>query len=109
MNKYEVVLSERVESFLSGLEESARKKFTKAFSKLEEGHHTGDHFCKLPGTDNIYEFKVQDSGKWYRVLSYPKKSKTGFAFVTTHGFQKQGNKTPKKEIQIAERIRREEQ
>jgi len=108
MNKYEVELSERVESFLSGLEESARKKFTKAFSKLEEGHHTGDHFCKLPGTDNIYEFRVQDSGKWYRVLSYPKKSKTGFAFVTTHGFQKKGNKTPKKEIQIAERIRREE-
>lgn len=109
MKKYEVDLSERVESFLSELEESARKKFIKAFSRVELGQSTEDHFCKLPGTDNIYEFRVQDSGKWYRVLAYPMKLKNGFAFITTHGFQKKGNKTPKKEIEIAERIRREAQ
>jgi phage-related protein len=107
MNEYEVVISKRVEEFLGEIEESARKKFIKAFSKVELGIK-GDHFLKLSGTDNIFEFRIQDSGKWYRILAYPMRSETGFVFSTTHGFQKKGNKTPKKEIDIAERIRRGE-
>jgi hypothetical protein len=71
MNEYKVVVSKQVEEFLLEIEESARTKFIKAFSKVELGLR-GVHFLKLSGTNNIFEFRVQDSGKWYRILAYSK-------------------------------------
>jgi phage-related protein len=108
MNEYKVVVSKQVEEFLLEIEESARTKFIKAVSKVELGLR-GVHFLKLSGTNNIFKFRVQDSGKWYRILAYSIRLETGFAFQTTHGFQKKANKTPKKEIDKAERIKKEEQ
>ncbi|EOR95615.1 hypothetical protein ADIARSV_1221 [Arcticibacter svalbardensis MN12-7] len=103
-NQYEVILPKDVTDFLSELEESAENKFMKAFDKVEKGVIREEYFKKLSNTDGIWEFRIQDKGKWYRILAF---FAGGKIILTTHGFQKKGNKTPKKEIDIAERIKKD--
>jgi phage-related protein len=68
----------------------------------------GQWFTKLTGSEGIYEFRVDESGKFYRIFAfwdndYPRET----LIVGTHGFVKKSNKTPDKEIRKAERIKRE--
>lgn len=62
-------------------------------------------FKKLSGTD-LWEFRTLYNGIQYRLLAFWDKDGKTYV-ITTHGFVKREQKTPQKEIQRAQEIRKE--
>lgn len=80
-------------------------KFLKAFDKTQIGL-IGDWFKPLKNTNGIWEFRVRDHQKFYRIFAFwdtTHDSKT--LILASHGFDKKTNKTPRKEIEKAESIK----
>lgn len=90
------------EEWLDSLTEKQQQKFAALFVRL------GDHgkiwneqkFKHLTGTDQVFEFKVDDG----RILSF---FFFGKRLILTHGFTKKSAKTPKGEIERAETYKRD--
>jgi len=92
MSAYDIMLLEEAKAFIKVMPKSAQ-----------------DYFKKLTGTDDIWEFRVADSDKWYRILAFFTRSKDGkiTVVIATHGFEKEGAKTPQQQIDRAERIKKD--
>lgn len=105
MTKWKIELYENakgekpVEEFFSSLEAKAMLKIKRAIELLEifglEGGYP--HIKKLTGTD-FWEYRIlgSDSIRIFYVAM------TGRMFLVLHGFKKKKQKTPVKEIKIAE-------
>jgi len=66
----------------------------------------GDWFKKMIGTDDIFEFRVDNNGKFYRLFAFwDTRVSTQTLIVATHGLIKKSNKTPKSDIDKAEDIK----
>jgi phage-related protein len=103
----EVIFMKQAEDFVDKLEEKARKKLFKAIRKTKV-REIGQWFKKLRGTEGIYEFRFDESGKFYRLFAFwDNEYETETLVVGTHGIAKKTNKTPIAEIKKAERIKRE--
>ena len=59
---------------------------------------------KLVNTDDIWEVRVQISGNIFRLLGF---FENDSLVVLNHGFQKKTQKTPSKEINVAERRKKD--
>jgi len=107
--KYLIDQLDEAEEFLNELEETTQLKFAKVFRKVQDGNNTANDFKKLPGTNGIYEFRVEDKGAWYRILAFMVRFEGDKqpTIVATHGFKKKKNKTPQSEIDKAERKKRD--
>ncbi len=88
-----------IQEFLDSLEIKAQSKVKGAVKLLEEfGVRLGlPHVKKLTGTE-LWELRILGSDS-IRVLYV---AVTGKTFVLLHGFKKKKDKTPPKEIKIAE-------
>ena len=62
------------------------------------------YFKHMTGTSGIYEIRVEVGSNIYRVFSFFDK---GNLIILTNGFHKKTRKTPKKEIELAEKIKKE--
>lgn len=62
------------------------------------------YFKHLTGTTGLYEIRVEAAGNIYRVFSFFDK---GRLIVIINGFQKKSSKTPKKEIELAESLKKQ--
>lgn len=62
------------------------------------------YFKHLENTDGLYEIRVQSGSNIYRIFCF---FDEGHLIVVGHGFQKKTQKTPLKEIEKAERIKKE--
>lgn len=62
------------------------------------------YFEHLTGTDGLFEIKVQVGNNIYRIFSF---FDEGNLVILLSGFQKKSQKTPKKEIKKAERLKQE--
>lgn len=103
--KWEIELYENskgekiVEEFFDSLDEKANLKIVRAFELLKtfglEGGYP--HIKKLTGT-HLWEYRILGSDS-IRILYV---SMTGRIFLILHGFKKKKQKTPPKEIKIAE-------
>lgn len=103
----EVIFMKQAEDFVDELEEKSRRKLFQAIRKTK-AREIGQWFKKLKGTDGIYEFLFDESGKYYRLFAFwDNEYKTETLVVGTHGIAKKTNKTPNVEIKKAERIKRE--
>jgi len=103
----EVIFLKLAEDFVDELEQKARKKLFKAIRKTK-AREFGQWFKKLSGTDGIYEFRIDESGKFYRLFAFwDSEYESETLVVGTHGIAKKTNKTPNEEIKKAERIKRE--
>ena len=109
MNSYDILVLDEAKAFIKALPKSAQKKLVKAMDYVRMGSIKKDYFKKLTGTDDIWEFRIADSEKWYRILAFFMKAKDGSVtmIVATHGFEKEGAKTPPQQIERAERIKKE--
>ena len=103
--KYKVILSEEVDKFLDALPLKAKAKILYNIKLVENGLQDIEIFKKLDGS-NIWEFRTIYAGMKYRLLSFFDKEARAL-IVTTHGFLKKTQKTPAKEIERAEAIRKE--
>ncbi|HNB81491.1 MAG TPA: type II toxin-antitoxin system RelE/ParE family toxin, partial [Chitinophagaceae bacterium] len=63
-----------------------------------------EYFKYLEDTEGIYEIRVKFGNDIFRILSFFEKGKL---IVLANGFQKKTQKTPKSEIEKAERIKTE--
>ena len=103
MTKCKVIFSEEVIDFLDRLNEKARNKIVYNVNAVAGGLQNAELFKKLEGTD-IWEFRTLYNGICYRLLAFWD-SQNDALVITTHGFIKKTNKTPRKEIAKAEKIR----
>lgn len=100
-----VILSEEAENFVRLQPIKAQQKITYNIRKLESGVMDKDLFKKLDNSE-IWELRTLFSGICYRLFAFWD-TETETLVVTTHGIIKKTQKTPQKEIQRAEEIRKE--
>ena len=101
---FKVMLSGEVEAFLGTLQEDVRAKIIYNVDKVANGYMDKDLFKKLENTD-IWEFRTLYKGIQYRLLAFwDTESET--LVVATHGFIKKTQKTPRKELNKADAIRK---
>jgi phage-related protein len=62
------------------------------------------YFKHLEGSDGIFEVRVEVGSDIYRVFSFFDK---GQLIILVNGFQKKTQKTPRKEIEIAEKLKKQ--
>ena len=91
--------------FVSSLPEKAQKKITYNLLKVEGGERDSELFKKLENSE-IWEFRTLFDGICYRLFAFWD-TETEALVVATHGIIKKTQKTPKKEIEKAERLREE--
>ncbi len=89
-----------VEEFLGSLTGKQAQKVTWVLQLIEELEVIpAQYFKKLVNTDDLWEVRVQTGGNIFRFLGFLDGDQL---VVLNHGFQKKTQKTPKKEIQLAE-------
>ena len=89
-----------VEEFLSSLPGKQAQKVTWVLRLVEELEVVPvTYFKKLEGTDGIWEVRVQSGRNIYRILGFLDGNRL---VVLNHAFQKKSQKTPLKEIRLAE-------
>lgn len=96
---------EDAEQFIDSLPEKAQQKIYYNIDMVCAGVRDDRIFKKLKDTDEIWEVKAKSAGIAYRVLSFWD-TETETLIVATQGFVKKVQKTPRKEIEKAERIRK---
>ena len=101
----EIILLPDAEKFVDNIEISARKKMFYAIRKTKM-RVFGDWFEKLKSSKDIFEFRVKDSNKFFRLFAFwDSTGEIETLIVCTHGLIKKSNKTPKKDIEKAEMIK----
>ena len=93
-----------VEEFLDTLTSKQAQKVTWVLRVIRDLNQIPqEYFKKLVNTE-IWEVRVKSGNNIFRILGF----KDGLNFVVlTNGFQKKAQKTPKSEIELAERRMRE--
>lgn len=94
-----------VEEFLDSLDAKQAQKITWTLQLVEELDRVPvQYFKKLVGTDEIWEIRTQVGNNLFRILGFM----DGLDLVVlNHAFQKKTQRTPMKEIQVAEKRRRD--
>lgn len=94
-----------VEDFLDSLSGGQAQKVTWVLQLIEELEIIpAQHFKKLVNTDDLWEVRIQAGNNAFRLLGFLEGNQV---VILNHAFQKKTQKTPKKEIQIAEARKRE--
>lgn len=101
----QVILSDEADAFVRLLSLKAQRKIAYNIRKLESGVVDKDLFKKLEGSE-IWELRTLFDGVCYRLFAFWDTQRQTLV-VATHGMVKKTPKTPKKEIEKAERIRQE--
>ena len=102
---FKVLYSEETIEFLKELPIKAKQKVLYNIEKCMNGYVDDELFKKLENS-NIWEFRTFYNGIAYRLFSFWDIN-TNSLVIVTHGIIKKSQKTPKKEIEKAERIRLE--
>lgn len=91
--------------FFQRLKPEARKKFNWTLLLIATVERIPEKYFKhITGTTGIYEIRVEAAGDIYRVFSF---FDEGQLIILVNGFQKKSQKTPLKEIEHAERLKKE--
>ena len=62
------------------------------------------YFNHMEGTDGLFEIRVEVGSNIFRVFSF---FDEGNLVILLNGFQKKSQKTPKNEIELAEKLKKE--
>jgi phage-related protein len=101
--RFKVKFLEDCSEFLDGLDEKTRDKIIYNIWKARQVNDN-ELFKKLQ--DEIWEFRTLYSKTYYRLFAFwDKEDKEETVVVSTHGLIKKTDKTPKAEIEKAERLR----
>lgn len=100
-----VTFMDAAREFVSSLPEKVQKKITYNLLKVEGGEMDKELFKKMENSE-IWEFCTLFNGICYRLFAFWD-TEIEALVVATHGIVKKTQKTPKKEIEKAERIRKE--
>lgn len=91
--------------FYFNLSDDVQQKIDYSFTMVETQRIVPKKFFRIiDGSDGIYEIKAEYAGNIYRIMCCMDK---GAVVVLFQGFQKKTQKTPQKEIKMAERLKKE--
>lgn len=94
-----------LENFLNTLSAKQAQKITWVLQLVEDMDVVpAQYFKKLVGSDDFWEVRVQVGNNIIRLLGFLENDKV---VILNHAFQKKTQKTPKREIQIAEARKRD--
>jgi phage-related protein len=101
--RFKVEFLEECINFLDHLDEKTRNKIYYNIWKARQ-INDDELFKKLQ--DEIWEFRTLYNKTYYRLFAFwDKEDKVDTVVISTHGFIKKTDKTPKTEIEKAERLR----
>ena len=103
--KIKVVLLDEALAFVRSLPIKVQEKIVYNYNKIERGMMSKELFKKL-GNSEIWVFRTLYEGNCYRLFSFWDTDTETF-IIATHGIMKKSQKTPTKEIEKAEAIRKE--
>lgn len=102
--KFKVEFLEEAVEFLDSLEDKVRDKIIYNITKSRFSNDN-ELFKKL--TDEIWEFRTLYNRTYYRLFAFWDKSgKNDTVVISTHGLIKKTRKTPKSDLDKAERLRK---
>ena len=91
--------------FFDKLNPETKKKFNWTLQLIATLDRVPEKYFKhLTGTAGLYEIRVEVGSDIYRVFSFFDK---GQLIVLVNGFKKKTQKTPKTEIELAEKLKKE--
>ena len=91
------------QDFFSQQNEKVKAKIVWTFDLVEDLPRVPETYLKhLKDTDGLYEIRVQFGGDIFRIFCF---FDQGQLVVLANGFQKKTQKTPKKEIEMALKIK----
>ena len=105
MNSPSVVFLEEAHAFIETIPRAAGDKLLEIVHRVEGGERNAIIFSKLEGS-NIWEFRALSNKVKYRLFAFWD-TQINTLVIATHGIIKKTQKTPKKEIAKAEKIRSE--
>ena len=103
--RIKIAFMDAAREFVLSLPEKAQKKMTYNLLKVEGGEIDKEIFKKLENSE-IWEFRTLFSGICYRLFAFWD-TEIEALVVATHGIKKKTQKTPKREIEKAEKLRKE--
>ena len=93
------------QDFFSNQNKKVKAKIVWAFDLFEDLQRVPETYLKhIENTDGLYEIRVQLGNDIFRIFCF---FDLGKLVVLANGFQKKMHKTPKKEIEIALKIKAE--
>jgi len=97
--------SSPIEEFLDSLNSKQAQKVVWVMKIVEELETVPTtYYKKLKNTDDIWEIRVQQSNNIFRLLGFQQEERL---VILTNGFTKKTQKTPKNEITLAEKRKKE--
>jgi phage-related protein len=91
--------------FFNAQREDVKKKFNWTLQLISTQDRIPEKFFRhMTGSDGIFEVRVEVGSDIFRVFSFFDK---GNLVVLVNGFQKKTQKTPKAEIELAEKLKKE--
>ena len=91
--------------FYNSLDEDVQQKIDWVFEIVKSAEHIPKKFFDhLTGSDGIFEIRIEYESNIYRVLCFFDK---GNLVVLINSFQKKTQKTPPKEIALAEKLKKQ--
>jgi phage-related protein len=91
--------------FFESLRPEVKAKFNWTLGLIETLDRVpSKFFCYMENSDGIYEIRVEAGSDIFRVFSFFDK---GQLIILANGFQKKSRKTPKKEIELAEKLKKQ--
>lgn len=91
--------------FYNFLDEDVQQKIDWVFEMVKSADHIPKKFFDhLTGSDGIFEIRIEYESNIYRVLCFFDK---GNLVVLINSFQKKTQKTPPKEIALAEKLKKQ--
>ena len=94
-----------VEEFLDRLSDQHAQKVAWVLRLVERLERVPEQYLKkLVGTDQLWEIRIQTGGKSFRLLGF---FDGPVLLILTSGFLKKQKKTPRQEVELAQRRRTE--
>lgn len=102
--KFDIIYTDEAIDFLNSLDPKVKDK---VIYNIDKSRYVLDKdlFKKL-GDSDIWEFRTKYQNISYRLLAFWDNRNSSIV-IATHGFVKKTQKTPKKEIEKAEKIRKQ--
>jgi phage-related protein len=91
--------------FFETLKPEVKAKFNWTLGLISTIERVPERYFKhMADSDGIFEIRVEVGNDIYRVFSFFDK---GQVIILVNGFQKKAQKTPRKEIELAERLKKQ--
>ena len=104
-NRTIIFYKDYFQTFFEKQNKKVKAKIVWTFDLIQELQRVPETYLKhIENTDGLYEIRVQVGGDIFRIFCFFEK---GQLIVLANGFQKKTQKTPKREIELALKIKSE--